>query len=265
MRPSRGTEEEVEQRRRRLLQHVITEGAVRIDALAESLEVSTMTVHRDLANLESRQLLHKRRGMAVALPNVTLETATRFREYLDIEVKEAFAEVLAREVEPGQTVLMDCGSTLFPLARKLTRIADLTVVTNSLRVAGLVGGADAAPGTRVVLLGGTFRNDFEACAGTDTLRQLSRIRANVMFSSATALQGGRLYHPDQEWADLKEAMQGAAERRVLPVDHTKFGRTATYGYGDATGYDLIVTDAAAPEAEVTAIEALGVPVELVTV
>ncbi|WP_369394130.1 DeoR/GlpR family DNA-binding transcription regulator [Streptomyces sp. CG1] len=264
MRPSRGTEADVEQRRLKLLQQVMAQGAVRIDTLAENLQVSTMTVHRDLANLESRQLLHKRRGMAVALPNVTLETATRFREYLDIETKEAFAERLIREVQPGHTVLMDCGSTLFPLARKLTRIEGLTVVTNSLRIAGLVGGADAAPGTRMILLGGAFRADFEACAGTDTLRHLSRIRADVMFSSATAIQGGRLFHPDQEWADLKEALQSAAERRVLPVDHSKFGRTATHGYGDATGYDLILTDDATPENEIQAIEALGVPVEIVT-
>ncbi|MGW0735613.1 DeoR/GlpR family DNA-binding transcription regulator [Streptomyces sp. NPDC002851] len=264
MRPSRGTEADVEQRRRQLLQQVIDQGAVRIDDLAENLQVSTMTVHRDLTHLESRQLLHKRRGMAVALPNVTLETATRFREYLDIEVKEVFAERLVREVEPGQTVLMDCGSTLFPLARKLTRIEGLTVVTNSLRIAGLVGGAEAAPGTRVIMLGGAFRADFEACAGTETLRQLARIRADVMFSSATAIQSGRLFHPDQEWADLKEALQSAAERRVLPVDHSKFGRTATHGYGDAAGYDLIVTDADTPEDEVQAIEALGVPVEIVT-
>ncbi|MBF6059830.1 DeoR/GlpR transcriptional regulator [Nocardia terpenica] len=265
MRHGRATEAEVEQRRRQLLAQVVAEGSVRIETLAENLRVSTMTVHRDLDSLESRQLLRKQRGMAVALPNITIETATRFREYSELEAKEAFAEVLVRHVGPGQTVLMDCGSTLFPLARRLAAVEQLTVITNSLRIAGMVGGPESAPGTRVMLLGGVYRGDFEACAGSDTLRQLSRIRADVMFSSATAVQDGRLYHPDQAWADLKEAMQTAARRRVLPVDHSKFGRTATHRYGDVADYDLVVTDAGTPQEEIQAIEARDVPVEIVTV
>ncbi|POX36535.1 DeoR family transcriptional regulator [Streptomyces sp. Ru73] len=245
-----------------MLRRVIDEGAVPIAALAEGLQVSTMTVHRDLANLESRRLLEKRRGMAVALTAVTLETATRFREYQQTEAKEAFAEFLVRQVAPGDTVLMDCGSTLFPLARRLGRIERLTVVTNSLRVASLIGAADA-PGTEVIMLGGGYRPDFEACAGTETLRHLSRIRATIAFSSPTAVDRARLFHPVQEWADLKEAMREAAGRSALAVDHTKFGRTATHGYGDASGYDLVVTDTATPEEEIAAIERLGVPVHVV--
>ncbi|MFC5724506.1 DeoR/GlpR family DNA-binding transcription regulator [Streptomyces gamaensis] len=262
MAASRGTEAEVEQRRQLLLRRVMERGEARIDALADELGVSAMTVHRDLANLESRQLLRKRRGSAVALADLTMETATRFREHRQSAVKEALAAALVRHVRPGQTVLMDCGSTLFPLARRLARIERLTVVTNSLRVAGIVG-KDAADGTTVTLLGGPFHADFESCAGTETLRQLARIRADVMFASVTSVSDGRLYHPVREWADLKEAMQDAAEQRVLPADHSKFGRTATHGYGDATGYDLVVTDEAAPEPEIRAIEALGVTVERV--
>lgn len=248
-----------------MLQKVVEDGAVRIDALATDLGVSAMTVHRDLANLDARRLLKKRRGVAVALPEVTLETATRFREHLHTDVKEALAERLVTEVRPGDTVLMDCGSTLFPLAAKLRWIEGLTVVTNSLRVAGMLGAEGGTGDTEVILLGGTYRADFEACFGLDTLRRLARIRADISFSSCTAVRGGRLYHPDEATADLKEALQEAAERAVLAADHTKFGRTATHGYGDASGYHLVVTDAAAPEPEVAAIEKLGVPVHLVPV
>ncbi|MEU6116967.1 DeoR/GlpR family DNA-binding transcription regulator [Streptomyces sp. NPDC047117] len=262
MRQSRGSEADVERRRRRVLQQVIDEGSVRITALAEALQVSTMTVHRDLANLESRRLLEKRRGRAVALPTVTVETATRFREDQQAGAKEAFAELLVREVSAGDTVLMDCGSTLFPLARRLGRIEGLTVLTNSLRIASLIGAA-GAPGTEVVVLGGRYRPDFEACAGPETLRHLARVRATVAFSSPTAVDHARLFHPVQEWAELKAALREAAGRSVLAVDHTKFGRTATHGYGDASGYDLVVTDTATPEDQTAAIERLGVRVRAV--
>ncbi|MGI5472554.1 hypothetical protein [Streptomyces sp. CA-132043] len=62
---------------------------------------------------------------------------------------------------------------------------------------------------------------------------------------------------------MKAALREAAERSVLAVDHTKFGRTATHGYGDASGYDLVVTDTATPEDQTAAIERLGVRVRTV--
>ncbi|WKU43011.1 DeoR family transcriptional regulator [Streptomyces sp. VNUA116] len=88
MAASRSTEADVEQRRQLLRRRVIEQEEARIDALADELGVSAMTVHRDLDNLRSRRLLHKRRGTAVALTGLTMETATRFREHRQPQVKE---------------------------------------------------------------------------------------------------------------------------------------------------------------------------------
>lgn len=259
MRQSRGTEADVEERRQLVLRQVVEEGEVRIGDLAERLGVSLMTMHRDLDNLYERGLVRKRRGVAAAFPTLTMERALRFRENVNIAEKTAIAGALVEEVRPGSTVLVDCGSTLFPLARRLGEIEGLQVITNSLRVAYLLSGSD----TEVTLLGDRFHSDFESCAGPETLRQLERIRADVAFITATSISGGRLYHPVREYADNKEAYQRAADRTVLAVDHTKFGRTATCAYGDVGGFDLVVTDEAAPEEEIRAIEDLGVPVRTV--
>ncbi|GGU99479.1 DeoR family transcriptional regulator [Streptomyces albospinus] len=259
MRPSRGSEAEVEERRQLVLRQVTAEGEVRISDLAERLGVSLMTMHRDLDNLHERQLLRKRRGVASAFPTVTVESALRFREHSNVAIKEAMAEALADQVTPGTTVLVDCGSTLFPLVRRLREVEGLRLITNSLRVAYLLNGSDV----QVTLLGDRYYPDFESCAGPETLRQLERVRADVAFLTATSISEGRLFHPIREYADNKEAYVRAAERIVLAVDHSKFGRTATYAYGDVSGYDLLVTDSAAPADEVRSIADLGVEVHTV--
>ncbi|MEU7642141.1 DeoR/GlpR family DNA-binding transcription regulator [Streptomyces sp. NPDC039016] len=261
MRASRGSEAEVEERRQAVLRHVAEEGEIRITDLAERMRVSVMTMHRDLDNLHERQLLRKGRGVATAFSDVTMESALRFRENANAALKTALADALAEEVSPGDTVLLDCGSTLFPLARRLTSVEGLRVITNSLRVTALMAGSAA----EITLLGDRYYEDFESCAGPQSRRQLQDIRATVAFVTATSVRDGRLYHPVREYAETKRAYLQAADRAVLAVDHSKFGRTATYPYGDVGGYDLLVTDSDTPERELKPVRDLGVEVRTVDV
>ncbi|GLW67608.1 DeoR family transcriptional regulator [Actinomadura rubrobrunea] len=259
-RKGRPSDAAVERRRQAILRHVMDRGEARIDDLAARFGVSLMTVHRDLDALAERRLLRKLRGRVAALPSLTVESAERFRERLHTAEKEALCAAVADQVRPGTTVLLDDSTTLRPLARRLTRVEGLTVVTNSLAIATILGGADRV---EVVLVGGRYRGDFNSCCGPDVTAALARITADQSFVSAAALLEGRLFHPSRDSAEVKEAMLAAARRNVLLVDHSKFGKTATYAYGDAARYDLVVTDAATPAEEIGALRALGVPVHIV--
>jgi DeoR/GlpR family transcriptional regulator of sugar metabolism len=244
----RPSDAEVEQRRQAILRHVVEHGQVRIDELTERFGVSLMTMHRDLDDLAERQLLRKLRGRVEAYPALTMETAKRFRQSLNVEWKEALAEVAIREVEAGQTIFLDDSTTLLPLARRLT--GPLVVITNSLQAARILGGR---PDIEVLLLGGRY-TEFDSCVGPDTVASLGRMRADIAFSSAAAILGARLYHPDREYAELKTTALRVADRNVLMVDHSKFGRTATYAYGEVDDYDLVITDEDAPADELAAMD-----------
>ncbi|MDI3385053.1 DeoR/GlpR family DNA-binding transcription regulator [Streptomyces sp. B-S-A8] len=251
----------VEQRRQEILRHVAEHGETRIDVLAERFDVSLMTMHRDLDHLAGRHLLRKVRGRAVAFPALTMETATRFREGSNVDVKEALCAAVAERITPGATLLMDDSSTLFPLAEMVRGVRNLTVVTNSVGLAQRLG---AAKELSVTLLGGRFHGEFNSCTGPDVVRALGRIHADLALMSATAVHGGRLFHPLQEYAEVKEAMLDSAGRAVLLADHSKFGKTATYAYGTAARYEEVVTDTGTPGAEADALRALGVTVTQVT-
>ncbi|MCW7940591.1 DeoR family transcriptional regulator [Streptomyces hygroscopicus] len=250
----------VEERRQAVLRYVAEHGETRIDDLALHFGVSLMTMHRDLDDLATRHLLRKERGRAVAFPALTMETATRFRENSSLAAKEALCAAVADRIRPGSTVLMDDSTTLFPLVPALARLDQLHVVTNSIGLAQRLG---SAPAVSVTLLGGCYRSDFNSCTGPAVPRALSQIRADLALMSATAILEGRLFHPLSDYVEVKLAMLASADQTLLLADHSKFGKTATYAYGSVADYHAVITDTGTPEAELTAIRDLGVPVETV--
>lgn len=259
-RPPRPSDAEVEQRRQNVLGHVIECGEVRIDDLTARFGVSLMTMHRDLDELADRRLLRKLRGRVAAYPALTMETAKRFREGLNLREKEALCELAAAEVTAGQTVLMDDSTTLFPLAVRLAKVERLVLITNSLEIARILGPAETV---EVILLGGRY-TEFDSCIGPDTLAALGKLRADIGFVSVTAAAAGRFYHPVREYGELKEAVLNAANRNVALVDHSKFGKTATFAHGDAGDYDVVITDDVTPHDEVEAMRGFGATVLVAT-
>ncbi|WP_435603817.1 DeoR/GlpR family DNA-binding transcription regulator [Streptomyces sp. bgisy130] len=262
MASTRSSLAEVDRRRQDVLAHVVAHGEVRIDELARHFGVSLATMHRDLDQLAERRLLRKERGRAAPFPSLTMETATRFRIGVNHPVKEALCAAVADEIRPGSTVVLDDSTTVFPLTARIARTEAVTVVTNSLGVARLF---DEAPGTDVTLLGGRYRGEFGSCVGPDVLRGLGRIRADLTVMSAVSVFDGRLFHPIREYAEIKEAMLECAQRSLLLVDHSKFGKTATHAYGDIGNYDRVVTDRGTPAEELTALRRGGVTVDVVDV
>lgn len=259
--PSRKSAAEVEQRRQEALRLVTGEGEVRIDLLAERLGVSVMTAHRDLDDLRARNLLQKRRGVAAAFTTVQRESDLRLREHVNLEFKRSAAGRLRDLVSPGDTVLLDCGSTLFPFAQSLSEFDRLRVVTNSLRVSYLL----AESAVDVTLLGDQVYPEFESCAGSEVVRQLDRFRVDTAFLTATCVEEGGLSHPVRDYAENKQGFLRSAARNVLAVDHEKFGRTATYAYSELVDYDVLVTDSAAPRDELRNAGDKGVEVRTVHV
>ncbi|MDT0458917.1 DeoR/GlpR family DNA-binding transcription regulator [Streptomyces sp. DSM 41527] len=257
---ARSSHATIERRRQDILRYVVEHGDIRIDELADHFHVSLMTMHRDLDDLAGRHLLRKKRGRAAAFPALTMETATRFREGENLPAKKAICATAAAWIQPGNTVVMDDSTTLFPLAGHLTGIEQLTVVTNSVGIAQLLG---SAPNVTVTLLGGQYHGEFNSCTGPEVARGLSRIQADLALMSATAVCEGRLSHPLREYADVKESMIACSDRALLLADHSKFGKTATHTFGAISSYETVITDSATPESEIAAIRNLGVPVEVI--
>jgi len=258
----RASSADLETRRRAVLTRVLEAGELSIDVLAEEFAVSLMTMHRDLDVLAERRLLRKLRGRAAAVPAVTAETASSLRAQANVPQKEAMAAAALGELPPTGTLLMDDSTTLLPLVRRLDERGSYTVITNSVGIARLVA---ESRDSEAILLGGRYQAPFDSTTGPEVLRAVYRIHADVAVMSAIAITEGHLYHPIQDYAVIKEAMLDAADRHLLLVDSSKFGRRGTFEHGDVRAYNLVVTDAAVPPAEAQAIRQMGVPLRCVAV
>lgn len=252
----------LEERRRAVLARVTEAGRIGIAELAEEFGVSLMTMHRDLDVLIGRALLRKYRGHATAVATVTMEIDSETRRKARLAEKEAIAEAALRELPPRGVLLMDDSTTLFPLAQRLDERGSYTVITNSLAIARIVAGTERSA---AILLGGDYHSDFDSTVGPEVSRALQRVRADLALMSAVAITGGRLYHPVQGYAAVKEAMLDAAQRRLLLVDSSKFGRHASFAHRDVSAYDTVITDRGVPQDEERTVRELGARLLLVGV
>jgi DeoR/GlpR family transcriptional regulator of sugar metabolism len=245
------------ERQRAIAQAVMTQGAVRIEQLAERFDISLMTVHRDLDELQARGLLRKARGVATALSSTLVESSDVYRSHQQIEEKRAVATAARQVVEAGPSRFRDDSTTVLQMVKELPGKAPLTVITNVLTV------LEELRGTRDVTLiglGGTHYNWCNAFMGRMTIEAIRSLRADVFLMSAAAVTDDTCFFQSQETVDTKRAMFDSAHTRILLVDHTKFDKRALHAMASLSEYDAVVVDAATPRAQVDRLKKQGVQV-----
>lgn len=238
---------------------VLADGFARIDELAKALGVSLMTVHRDLDTLAGEGWLTKIRGGATANPSALAEAGVRERAAAMRAEKQVIARQAARLLGPGQTVFVDDSTTALALLPHLAAAAPITVVSNFLPV---ISGLADLPGVEAVVLGGRYHRLQEACFGLQTTEAIRQLHADVLFMSTTAVTGSACYHRSETTVMVKRAFMECAARRVLMVDHAKFGRPAPHLLCPIDTFDVVVTDAGIDAEDLDELRQRGVTVEV---
>ncbi|HEX8970549.1 DeoR/GlpR family DNA-binding transcription regulator [Oryzihumus sp.] len=229
-----------EERQQHILETARTDGRVEVTALAERLDVTPETVRRDLTALERRGLLRRVHGGAIPVERLGFEPAVATREERLVTEKERIAKAALAELPDEGTILIDAGTTTGRLAELLPRDRELTVVTNSLTVAGQVA---TQANLSLYLLGGRVRGRTLACVGEWAERALADVFVDVAFVGTNGLSRERgLTTPDQSEAAVKRAMISAARRAVVLTDHSKVGIDHFALVSPLAEIDTIITD-----------------------
>lgn len=244
-----------EDRRQAIVDLLVETREIELDDLARRFAVSRMTIHRDLDDLEQSGLLKKVRGRATIDAGTQLESDFRIRELQDAEAKARLAAAALQMVEPGMSVMVNDGSMAALLGGRLAERAPLTVITNN---AAVLDRLREASRVTLISLGGTFSAKFNGFFGRVTEETLARLHADLAFISTPAVAGLRAYHMDDDAVRAKRAMMRAAERKVLMVNHARFGRTALHALADLSEFDAILTDAAPAADHRAALDRAGV-------
>jgi DeoR/GlpR family transcriptional regulator of sugar metabolism len=225
-------------RRQGILDLLMEAGTATVDDLSARFDVSKMTIHRDLDQLEQEGLLRKVRGGASMQSSGQFESDYRYRQRLAGPEKRRIAVAAAAFVEPGQTVIIDDSSTAGEVAKYLGEMRPLTVITNNLAVIQELSGA---AGITLIALGGQYSKKFHGFFGLLADEGLRSLRADIAFVSTSSIHGTSAFHQDQEVVQTKRLMLAAAERKYLLVDHGKFGRPALHFLTALDAFDAVLT------------------------
>jgi len=223
------------------------EGTVRIEQLAERFGISLMTVHRDLDELESRGILRKSRGVATATSTNLVESSDIYRSTQQAAEKEAVVFAAIELVEPGQAIFLDDSTTVLQLAQYLPNKAPLTVITNSIT---LMNNLRTTRGISLLGLGGQYYNWCSAFMGPMTVQAISKLRADILIMSTSAITNSTIYHQFLETVDTKRAMFESSNKRILLADHTKFQRQALHALAPLKDFDAVIVDYGTPKTEI---------------
>jgi len=234
----------VEKRRERLRQLIRTDGFLPISEICRRLDVSEATARRDLASIAANGHITRTRGGALADYNTSFASLGE-RAHRARTAKARIAAAALKQVPSKGTVFLDAGTTVQAIARLLvTRraVRELTVVTNSLPVASVLGGT---PGIELHVLGGMFLHRQAILLGAGSARALTDWKFDAAFLSGEGMDASGITNSHANIAAFQQAVLAQSAKTFFCLDATKLGRATPH---HVVGWDqpiTLVTDASA--------------------
>jgi DeoR/GlpR family transcriptional regulator of sugar metabolism len=225
------------ERRKQIMSQLLDKKHLTVKALAAAMEVSDATVRRDLKALADSQGLKLVHGGAT-LPRER-DFSFQARLLRATEEKKIIGSLASKLIHEGDRLFLDSGTTCSQLVPYANRLHEITVLTNSARLALELN----APGVQLFLIGGEYRADRMDTVGPMAVSTLNQVRGYVAFIGADGLSTD--FGPsasDLASAHLHRQVVQNASATVLLVDHSKFGNASLFQIVDWSQINTVVTD-----------------------
>ena len=228
------------QRKEKILALLKEDGSAKVIDLARIFKVTEVTIRQDLEKLEKNGLVIREHG-GVHLKNVEDQVRNFSLVHQDnLKEKEIIAEKCLEFIHPGDTIILDSGSTTTEIAKKIINIKGLTVITNALNIALMLG---ANPNIDIIMTGGEFKAPTLSLTGQKAADFFKGLNVQKLFlaTAGISLKSGLTY-PSLSDLVVKKAMIDAADITYLVADSSKIGKSAFASLGALSLIDYIITD-----------------------
>ncbi len=249
-----------EDRRARILEALADRGTVQVAAIAAELDVSEMTVRRDLIDLEKSGKLVRVHGGAVVGRAETAKKFDRYEPAFDARIqrqrsaKERIAAAATRIAGDYRTIALDVGTTTFLMADLLNEYSDAKIFTNSLRIASELGDGPL----EVYLPGGRIRKDEMSLCGATAVANFQALWFDIAFLGVSGLTASGIYDYSLEDTEVKRVYIRRSGIKVVLCDASKFERMSLVQVAPLSDFDVLITDAPPPAHIAAALADAGV-------
>jgi DeoR family fructose operon transcriptional repressor len=247
-----------DERQKRIEEYLQKAEFASLEELSAHVAASVSTVRRDLTALETSGNVKRTHGGARIVSPPSDEFTFSARDTHQLDEKEAIGRAVAALIQPNQSVIVDAGTTAYHAARHLVDKVHM-VVTNSLPVANLFGSASRV---EVVVSGGVIYPRLGVLVGPLAVETFSKIHADVAIMGAGGITLEGVTNSHALLIDIQHQMIRGAQKIILCLDHTKFGRQSLSRLCGLDTIDIVVTDANAPVAMIDQLRQHGIEVIL---
>ncbi len=244
-------------RRKLILERVAEHQTIEAQALADELDVSVMTIRRDIKRLEQDGFLRQTYGGATVHITRSVELGFNSRALQFSAQKRIIGAYAARRIEPGQTLFLGEGTTASQFAQFLPPHPHLLVITTSLSHASLL----CSRGIRVVVAGGNLHADELVMTGSIAEAAIKCFYADVCVLGAAGIDAVvGVTELDHEVAAIHRLMIERARQVLILADHSKLGFRAPAVVVSAKMAETLITDELASAEAIAQLETTGVHV-----
>lgn len=246
-------------------QHIINklqqEGQVNVLSLCSGLDVSSVTIRKDLKLLEEKGLLFRTHGGATVHNPYAIDLSVNVKEKIHSAEKTRIGAAAAKLLQPNDSIMIASGTTVLALAKSIQPRESISVITSALNVAlELI----RHPEIEVIQLGGVLRRSSSSVTGPQAERSLSDFSCSKFFLGVDGIDiSFGLTTTNVMEAHLNRQMIMVSQKTIVLADSTKFGKR---GFGRICGFeeiDQIITDKGISDYTVKALEGIGVNVTVV--
>ncbi|MBQ3054244.1 MAG: DeoR/GlpR transcriptional regulator [Clostridia bacterium] len=216
------------------------EGAVWVSKLAVTLGVTEETIRRDLEKLEEQELLVRTHGGAVPIDESTYELSLENRKRTNVDAKMKLAKTAIKYIVPGDIIFLDASTTTFYLARELKKMANVTIVTNSLRVVNELVNQE---NLKVIAVGGIASNNqsFVGSLAENTVSE-NYFAGKMFFSSKGVDPDAGILESNEKECGIKQKMIENSRAKYYLCDKSKIGRVGFVKLAPFDKIDYFITD-----------------------
>jgi len=248
-------------RRKTVLEDLKKNNSVNITELAERLDVSSMTIRRDLRKLAEQGLVTLVRDGAILNSGAASMYNVTLREKKEKTEKNRIGRFCADLVKEGSAVFIDCGSTAKSIAEALVTKKNIVVMTNSLPVMNILANNK---NIRLISVPGIYEEQNKGFWGELASEFIRRFKFDIAFIGAYGFDVERgITTPDVSAAQTEVAFMKQSRKNVVVLDHTKLGVSSLIAVGHLQDINLLVTDKEASENAIKCIREAGIEVSLV--